>query len=217
MAHITGGGLIDNIPRVLPEDVDAEIQLGTWTVPPLFKLLATAARISERGTAPGLQHGHRHGLHRGDRRTRPGRPSSAGGKIIGQIVKGSRTVKLVEPKKKTRCFKSRAPIIRVGMAACPSAPFFPSPTKPALSISPRRSSQAGYELISTGGTAKALRDAGLKVSDISDVTGFPEMLDGRVKTLHPKVHGGLLFLRDNRGASRRRRRRTTSRRSISWW
>src|ERR1700743_239525 len=56
---------------------------------------------------------------------------------------------------------------------------------------------AGYELISTGGTAKALRDAGLKVADISDITGFPEMLDGRVKTLHPKVHGGLLFLRDN--------------------
>src|SRR5271170_5542273 len=57
--------------------------------------------------------------------------------------------------------------------------------------------KAGYELISTGGTAKALRDAGLAVADISDVTGFPEMLDGRVKTLHPKVHGGLLFLRDN--------------------
>jgi phosphoribosylaminoimidazolecarboxamide formyltransferase/IMP cyclohydrolase len=55
----------------------------------------------------------------------------------------------------------------------------------------------GYELISTGGTAIALRAAGLTVSDISDVTGFPEMLDGRVKTLHPKVHGGLLFLRDN--------------------
>src|ERR1700744_3954023 len=57
--------------------------------------------------------------------------------------------------------------------------------------------QAGYELISTGGTSKALRDAGLTVADISDVTGFPEMLDGRAKTLHPKVHGGLLFLRDN--------------------
>jgi len=56
---------------------------------------------------------------------------------------------------------------------------------------------AGYELISTGGTAKALREAGLTVADISDITGFPEMLDGRVKTLHPKVHGGLLFLRDN--------------------
>ncbi|MCE0522478.1 MAG: bifunctional phosphoribosylaminoimidazolecarboxamide formyltransferase/IMP cyclohydrolase [Methylacidiphilales bacterium] len=56
---------------------------------------------------------------------------------------------------------------------------------------------AGYELISTGGTAAALRTAGLTVADISDVTGFPEMLDGRVKTLHPKVHGGLLFLRDN--------------------
>jgi phosphoribosylaminoimidazolecarboxamide formyltransferase/IMP cyclohydrolase len=56
---------------------------------------------------------------------------------------------------------------------------------------------ADYELISTGGTATALRSAGLTVSDISDLTGFPEMLDGRVKTLHPKVHGGLLFLRDN--------------------
>src|SRR5690349_13649925 len=53
------------------------------------------------------------------------------------------------------------------------------------------------EIISTGGTAKALRDAGLTVRDISDVTGFPEMMDGRVKTLHPRVHGGLLALRDN--------------------
>jgi phosphoribosylaminoimidazolecarboxamide formyltransferase/IMP cyclohydrolase len=56
---------------------------------------------------------------------------------------------------------------------------------------------AGYELVSTGGTSKALRDAGLTVADISDITNFPEMMDGRVKTLHPKVHGGLLFLRDN--------------------
>src|ERR1700761_9471346 len=54
----------------------------------------------------------------------------------------------------------------------------------------------GVQLISTGGSAKALRDAGLKVADISEVTGFPEMMDGRVKTLHPKVHGGLLSLRD---------------------
>jgi phosphoribosylaminoimidazolecarboxamide formyltransferase/IMP cyclohydrolase len=55
----------------------------------------------------------------------------------------------------------------------------------------------GVELVSTGGTAKALRDAGLTVRDISDLTGFPEMMDGRVKTLHPKVHGGLLGVRDN--------------------
>lgn len=55
----------------------------------------------------------------------------------------------------------------------------------------------GVELISTGGTAKALREAGLEVKDISDLTGFPEMLDGRVKTLHPRVHGGLLFVRGN--------------------
>jgi len=55
----------------------------------------------------------------------------------------------------------------------------------------------GVELVSTGGTAKALRDAGLTVRDISDLTGFPEMLDGRVKTLHPVVHGGILHRRDN--------------------
>ena len=54
----------------------------------------------------------------------------------------------------------------------------------------------GVELISTGGTAKVLREAGLKVADISEVTGFPEMMDGRVKTLHPLVHGGFLALRD---------------------
>src|SRR5881227_3332862 len=53
------------------------------------------------------------------------------------------------------------------------------------------------ELISTGGTAKYLRDLGLPVTDVSQVTGFPEMMDGRVKTLHPKIHGGLLAIRDN--------------------
>ncbi|MGA2634063.1 MAG: bifunctional phosphoribosylaminoimidazolecarboxamide formyltransferase/IMP cyclohydrolase [Terracidiphilus sp.] len=56
----------------------------------------------------------------------------------------------------------------------------------------------GVELVSTGGTARALREAGLVVRDISDLTGFPEMLDGRVKTLHPKVHGGLLYIRGNK-------------------
>ena len=54
----------------------------------------------------------------------------------------------------------------------------------------------GWNLVSTGGTAKALRAAGIAVKDVSDVTGFPEMLDGRVKTLHPAVHGGLLARRD---------------------
>src|SRR4029077_12729618 len=56
---------------------------------------------------------------------------------------------------------------------------------------------AGYnvELVSTGGTAKALAAAGLKVIDVADLTGFPEMMDGRLKTLHPKVHGGLLAIR----------------------
>src|SRR5271163_1029623 len=57
----------------------------------------------------------------------------------------------------------------------------------------------GIELISTGGTRKTLSDAGLAVLDISDLTGFPEMMDGRVKTLHPAVHGGLLAIRNNAG------------------
>ena len=55
------------------------------------------------------------------------------------------------------------------------------------------------ELVSTGGTAHALREAGLAVRDVSDLTGFPEMMDGRVKTLHPKVHGGLLGIRGDPG------------------
>src|SRR5438067_2139378 len=55
----------------------------------------------------------------------------------------------------------------------------------------------GVEMVSTGGTAAKLRQSGAQVSDISDLTGFPEMMDGRVKTLHPKVHGGLLAVRDN--------------------
>ncbi len=61
----------------------------------------------------------------------------------------------------------------------------------------RALSAHGVELVSTGGTAKAIAAAGLKVKDVSELTGFPEMMDGRVKTLHPKVHGGLLAIRDN--------------------
>ena len=58
-------------------------------------------------------------------------------------------------------------------------------------------SKRGVELVSTGGTAAKLRELGHEVRDVSDLTGFPEMMDGRVKTLHPKVHGGLLGVRDN--------------------
>ena len=58
---------------------------------------------------------------------------------------------------------------------------------------------AGAEILSTGGSAKALRDAGIETTEVADHTGFPEMMDGRVKTLHPKIHGGLLALRDNAG------------------
>jgi len=61
----------------------------------------------------------------------------------------------------------------------------------------RALSARGIKLVSTGGTSKAIADAGLKVNDVSDLTGFPEMMDGRVKTLHPKVHGGLLAIREN--------------------
>ena len=57
----------------------------------------------------------------------------------------------------------------------------------------------GVELLSTGGSAKTLREAGLDVLDVAEITGFPEMMDGRVKTLHPMVHGGLLALRDDKG------------------
>jgi phosphoribosylaminoimidazolecarboxamide formyltransferase/IMP cyclohydrolase len=56
----------------------------------------------------------------------------------------------------------------------------------------KRLTKLGVEILSTGGTARALRDAGIPVKDVSDFTGFPEMLDGRVKTLHPRVHGGIL-------------------------
>ena len=61
----------------------------------------------------------------------------------------------------------------------------------------RRLAAMGVELVSTGGTAKLLRESGIAVKDISELTGFPEMLDGRVKTLHPKVHGGILHIRGN--------------------
>src|ERR1700730_16809175 len=60
-----------------------------------------------------------------------------------------------------------------------------------------RLNRHSIELISTGGTAKILREGGLEVRDIADLTGFPEILGGRVKTLHPKVHGGILAIRDN--------------------
>ena len=62
----------------------------------------------------------------------------------------------------------------------------------------RKLRKRGVEILSTGGTAKALRDAKIKVTDVSEFTGFPEMLDGRVKTLHPKVHGGILGIRANK-------------------
>jgi phosphoribosylaminoimidazolecarboxamide formyltransferase / IMP cyclohydrolase len=67
--------------------------------------------------------------------------------------------------------------------------------KSGLAEFARKLAALGIELISTGGTAKLLRDSGITVKDISELTGFPEMLDGRVKTLHPKVHGGILHRR----------------------
>src|SRR5690242_14433492 len=61
----------------------------------------------------------------------------------------------------------------------------------------RTLAERGIEIISTGGTAKAIVDAGMKVTDVGSVTGMPEMMDGRVKTLHPRIHGGLLAVRDD--------------------
>ena len=61
----------------------------------------------------------------------------------------------------------------------------------------RALAQMGIEIVSTGGTASLLRDHKIPVKDVSELTGFPEMMDGRVKTLHPKIHGGILALRDN--------------------
>jgi phosphoribosylaminoimidazolecarboxamide formyltransferase/IMP cyclohydrolase len=94
------------------------------------------------------------------------------------------------------------------MAAIPAAPPQARPVQRALlSVSDkdgvvdfaRRLARLGIELVSTGGTAKALRDAGLRVRDVSDLTGFPEMMEGRVKTLHPKVAGGILARREDEG------------------
>jgi phosphoribosylformylglycinamidine cyclo-ligase len=99
MAHITGGGLIDNIPRVLPEALDAEIMLGTWAVPPLFRLLANAARIGVEELHQVFNMGVGMVLIVA-KKDAAKTAKLAGGKIIGRIVKGSRTVKLIEPKTK---------------------------------------------------------------------------------------------------------------------
>src|SRR5438128_5569486 len=62
----------------------------------------------------------------------------------------------------------------------------------------RRLTEFGIEILSTGGTAKALRDGGIKITDVSEYTGSPEIMDGRVKTLHPRIHGGILCVRDSK-------------------
>jgi phosphoribosylaminoimidazolecarboxamide formyltransferase/IMP cyclohydrolase len=69
--------------------------------------------------------------------------------------------------------------------------------KSGIDMLAKELSKMGVEIVSTGGTAKAIRTAGVPVKDISELTGFPEMMDGRVKTLHPKVHGGILAVREN--------------------
>jgi phosphoribosylaminoimidazolecarboxamide formyltransferase/IMP cyclohydrolase len=98
---------------------------------------------------------------------------------------------------------------RVTIDAARAAQTMPVPRRALLSVSDKAGLApfaaglvaCGFELVSTGGTARALREAGLPVTDVAAVTGFPEMLDGRVKTLHPRVHGGLLA--DRRLASHR--------------
>ena len=100
----------------------------------------------------------------------------------------------------------RNPRLRID-PALPIVPLMARITRALLSVSDKTGlvdfarilARAGIELLSTGGTAARLRKEGLEVTDLSAWTGFPEMLDGRVKTLHPRVHGGLLFLRDDPG------------------
>ena len=77
--------------------------------------------------------------------------------------------------------------------------------------------ELGVELVASGGTAEALRAAGLDVVEVSELTGSPEMLGGRVKTLHPRVHGGLLARRDHPGDQRDVEAQRHRDRSISWW
>jgi phosphoribosylformylglycinamidine cyclo-ligase len=101
MAHITGGGLMDNIPRVLPEGVDAEIQLGSWTISPLFKLLANAARISNEELHQVFNMGIGMVLVVAAQDA-PLAAKLSRGKIIGRIVKGLRQVVLREPKRKSK-------------------------------------------------------------------------------------------------------------------
>ena len=96
-------------------------------------------------------------------------------------ARGTRTRQCLPPRPKPR---SAAPLISVS-------------DKTGLVAFATALAERGVELLSTGGTAGTLREAGLTVTDVAEVTGFPEMMDGRVKTLHPKVHGGLLALRDN--------------------
>src|SRR5688572_29888925 len=81
----------------------------------------------------------------------------------------------------------------------PSSAWSPAPATPLFPYTTlfRSLENLGVEIVSTGGTARAIRETGIAVKDVSDLTGFPEILDGRVKTLHPKVHGGLLGIRDN--------------------
>jgi phosphoribosylformylglycinamidine cyclo-ligase len=101
MAHITGGGLIDNIPRVLPEDCDAEILLGSWTVPPLFRLLANAARISDEELHQVFNMGVGMVLIVAAKDA-PAALKLSRGKVIGKIVRGTRRVVLHGSKRKSQ-------------------------------------------------------------------------------------------------------------------
>jgi phosphoribosylformylglycinamidine cyclo-ligase len=98
IAHITGGGLIDNIPRILPDKVNAEIQLGTWPIPPLFKLLASAAKIQSEELHQVFNMGIGMVLIVAAKDAAKTIQLTKG-KLIGQIVKGQRKVVLKEPKK----------------------------------------------------------------------------------------------------------------------
>ena len=91
---------------------------------------------------------------------------------------------------------------RSGPHRCPRRALISVSDKAGLASFATRLAGIGFELVSTGGTARALRDAGLAVTDVAAVTGFPEMLDGRVKTLHPRIAAGVLADLRERRASR---------------
>ena len=129
-----------------------------------------------------------------DRRRRAGFASRRSWSSRGDSAAGGDSHRLALPPRQAR---RRANGVAMDQSDDQAGRCFRCRTRPASSSWRRALARHGVELVSTGGTARALREAGSRCSDVSDLTGFPEMMDGRVKTLHPMVHGGLLAVRDD--------------------